>query len=109
MSKNRRRDLERIARMCDALSNFHRLKIFNRLVDCRESGTRWDVNDPVPCCVGEITKDLGIVPSTASHHIKELSNAGLITLERNGQRVICLVNPAALHEIVDFFSSKLAK
>ena len=105
MPKNQ--NLERISLMCDALSNIHRLTIFNRLVNCQTPDAHWKADDLVPFCVGEISKDLGIVPSTASHHIKELANSELITLKRDGQRIICTINPDATRELIDYFASVL--
>jgi SAM-dependent methyltransferase len=44
-------------------------------------------------CVGELGQDLGIVGSTISHHIKELRRAGLIRRERQGQKIVCWIDP----------------
>lgn len=55
-------------------------------------------------CVGELGKDLGIAPSTVSHHIKELYRAGLIKMERRGQNVECSVNPEMLSALALFFN-----
>jgi len=55
--------------------------------------------------VGELGKDLGIVPSTVSHHIKELHRSGLIRVERKGQNVECWVSPEAVNELAAFFNS----
>jgi DNA-binding transcriptional ArsR family regulator len=38
-----------------------------------------------------------------SHHIKELSRAGLIRMERRGQHVDCWVEPAVVEELSRFF------
>lgn len=41
------------------------------------------------------------VASTVSFHLKELKNAGLITMERRGRHMLCAIVPsavAALHE-----------
>ena len=54
-------------------------------------------------CVGELGQDLGIVASTISHHIKELRQAGLIRMERRGQKMECWIDPETLSALRDFF------
>ena len=67
--------------MFKALSNPNRLKIFMRLTSCCLPGTVTSINPGTGeagcACVGELGQDLDIVPSTISHHIKELRQAGL--------------------------------
>lgn len=53
--------------------------------------------------VGELGKDLDIVPSTLSHHMKELRRAGLIKMRRSGQRIECWVDPGIIKELEGFF------
>ena len=110
MSNNREKDAPKFAEIFKALSNPNRLKIFLRLIDCcpPESGPfpmAGDVDQAQGCtCVGDLGLDLGIVPSTISHHIKELRRAGLIRVERNGQRVECSFDPETLAALRGFFS-----
>lgn len=63
----------------------------------------------MPTCVGEIGKNLGIVPSTVSHHLRELRRAGLIRMERRGQKVECSVDPETLQTLARFFSGLAEK
>ena len=79
-----------------ALSNPHRLRIFLRLLENWPESCCSKDDSGVCECIGEVSKDLGIVPSTVSHHIKELERAGLIDLERDGQRVRCRVDPEGI-------------
>jgi ArsR family transcriptional regulator len=88
--------------MFKALSNPNRLSIFLRLVSCCAPGTSCSVHAKGCECVGELGKDLGIAPSTVSHHIKELSRAGLIRMERRGQNVECWADPETLNALVTF-------
>jgi len=82
--------------MLKALSNPNRLKIFLRLLTCCAADTVCDITSVHGECVGELGKDLDISASTVSHHIKELSHAGLIILERKGKFVTCRANTGAL-------------
>ena len=54
-------------------------------------------------CVSDLGTDLGIAPSTVSHHLKELRRAGLIRMQRSRQNVECWVDPGSLDELADFF------
>jgi ArsR family transcriptional regulator len=103
---NYRNDIEGLANVFKALSNPHRLRIFLRLLEGCPEGCCYTDDSGMRACVGEVGKDLGIVPSTVSHHIKELDRAGLIDLERDGQRVLCRVNPEAI-SILNSFNDRL--
>jgi ArsR family transcriptional regulator len=111
MSKHKTIDVERLAETCRVLSNPHRLRIFMRLVDCH--GTRpvsreaKDADELVGACAGELGKDLGIAPSTVSHHLKELRVAGLIRMERRGKRIDCGVDREVLRELSELFTNRL--
>lgn len=94
--------IERYAAAFKALGNPHRLKIFTKLITCCTPGTKAYCEDNT-ACVGDLGQDLGIVPSTVSHHIKELKNAGLIKVERQGKNVISWVDPKMLAELSRFF------
>ena len=104
MSKSQILELDRLAKMFKALSNPNRLKIFLRLVSCCCSGTVCAIKekDERPT-VGELCDETCVGVSTVSHHLKELSNSGLIHMERKGQRVLCWADPAAVEEIGKFF------
>ena len=109
MSKSRESNLEEFAEIFKALSNPNRLRIFLRLLACCAPGTiaehmNCKIDSQGCACVGELGQDLGIVPSTISHHIKELRRAGLIRMERKGQKIDCSIDPEQLEALQRFFS-----
>jgi len=92
--------------MFKALANPNRLRIFLKLSKCCRPGVKSDIplgRGEACACVGDLGKDLGIVPSTVSHHIKELHTAGLISMQREGQTIMCSVAPGVVDELADFF------
>ncbi len=97
-------EVERLAEVFRALSNPNRLRILLRLITCCAPGTVYRIEPGTGSYVGDLGKKLDIVPSTVSHHIKELRRAGLIRMKRAGQRIECWVDPEALKEVSRFFS-----
>ena len=106
MSNNQNDKVEKFSEIFKALSNPNRLKIFLRLVSCCVPGTVWSFEAQESTYVGDVAKDLEIVPSTVSHHIKELRQAGLIKMKRSGQKIECWVDPKALKDLEGFFQVK---
>jgi len=53
----------------------------------------------VCCCVTGSVK----VSSTMSFHLKELRNAGLITMERRGKNMVCRVDREVLANLATYF------
>jgi ArsR family transcriptional regulator, arsenate/arsenite/antimonite-responsive transcriptional repressor len=103
MSNNQTDSVGKFSEIFKALSNPNRLKIFLRLVSCCVPGTVWSLEPKDIACVGDVAKDLEIVPSTVSHHIKELRQAGLIKMKRSGQKIECWVDPEVLKDLEGFF------
>ena len=98
---------ENINQICDifkALSNSHRLMLFQRLMNCCEPGTKCSPDEAMRFCVGELGEGLDIAPSTLSHHLKELNRAGLVQMERRGKNVECWVDPDVLTRLTNFFN-----
>ncbi len=100
-------DDPRLAEAFKALSNPNRLKIFQQLMNCCTPGTLCSAKTESKSCVGDLGNGLDIAPSTLSHHIKELSRAGLIRMERRGQHVDCWIDPGILEQLSQFFKSGL--
>lgn len=104
MSNSRIDEVDRVAGWCKALSNPHRLRIFLRVLSgCRQGEPCCPV-DEVRSCVGDLGRDLGIAPSTVSHHVKELRQAGLVRIERRGRSIECWADPECLGALAGFFS-----
>jgi ArsR family transcriptional regulator len=107
MSKYRTVNIEKLSGMFKALSNPQRLKIFIKLARCCA---------PVDCCildekgaqrcVGDLGGDLGLAPSTVSHHIKELRLAGLVNIQRKGQKIECWTSRDILLQLAGFFAEE---
>ena len=109
MSNIREERILEYAEKFKALSNPNRLKIFLRLVsECcvsiPEDELEGEVGSRGCACVGDIGKFLGIVPSTISHHLKELRQAGLIKMERRGQKMECWIDPETVTAMKAFFA-----
>ena len=79
-------DREEIERISKALGDETRLMIYEAI----RSGER------MYC--GELVSMRGVTPATVSHHLKILSEAGLIECRREGQFVYSEANPKTLEE-----------
>jgi ArsR family transcriptional regulator len=76
-----RSEIEKISK---ALADQTRLKIFEAIA----------ATDHMNC--GEIVSMRGVTPATVSHHLKILSEAGLIACRRNGQFVYSQAVPETI-------------
>jgi ArsR family transcriptional regulator len=101
MSNNKTASLQRLADMFKALANPHRLHIFLRLISCCPPGTRYNFDSEAGRYVGQLAEEVNVAPSTVSHHIKELRNAGLIKAVRRGKNIECWMDPDAVKELVE--------
>jgi ArsR family transcriptional regulator, arsenate/arsenite/antimonite-responsive transcriptional repressor len=82
----------RYADMLAALGSEARLRIVRLLLAAHPDGL----------VVGEIGSELGIPPSTLSHHLDKLKNEGLVSVRREGTFLCHTANTRALQEIVGF-------
>ena len=92
-----------LSAMFKALGDPTRLRIFEFLrAQCcpvAVEGETGDVRPLIGPTVGEVccnVTGLPTITSTVSFHLKELRQAGLITMERRGKNIICGVNRDAL-------------
>ena len=102
MSNYRNIDVQQLALAFKALAHPNRLKIYLQLLDCCIPGTACSVDEVQKCCAGDLGTNLEVAPSTLSHHIKELHQAGLVQMSRRGQHIDYWVDPDA-HEIMRRF------
>jgi DNA-binding transcriptional ArsR family regulator len=77
-----------------ALSQSNRLRLFRALVVAGHAGA-------TPT---EIGKRLKVAPATLSFHLKELTNAGLITQERNGRNLVYRADYPRMNELLAYLT-----
>jgi DNA-binding transcriptional ArsR family regulator len=92
MRKNEAEETTRYADMLAALGAEPRLRIVRLLLAAHPEGL----------VVGEIGSDLGIPPSTLSHHLDKLKNEGLVAVRRESTFLRYTADTATLQDIVGF-------
>jgi len=98
---------EHYAQVFKAISNPNRLKILLHFMRCCTPGTLCDEDQLQSFCVSEIGDVINVSQSTLSHHLKELTQVGLLQTERKGQKIYCSLNVDLLETIKLFFDTKL--
>ncbi len=94
--------IKKAASAFKALAHPHRLQIFLRLSQCCQN-RGCSADECVRLCVGELGEGLGIGQPTVSHHLKELTQAGLIRTNKAGQSTECWVTETTLDDLAQFF------
>lgn len=107
MSNNRSNELERLAAAFAALANPQRLRMFVTLATrcCAPASPTAARQRARFCCAGEVGRGLGLAASTVSHHLKELRQAGLMHVERQGRRIDCWASQETLGLLATFIAS----
>ena len=96
-------DLDAYIVIFKALSNPHRLQILLTAVEALRDQNEWICDHkPEAACEREYADSFDIAPSTMSHHLKELANAGLLTIRRDGQRIIWGLNKSGIRALQSF-------
>ena len=85
-------EIVRFADMFSAMGTGPRLRIMRTLLSAHPDGM----------VVGEIGVELGIPPSTLSHHLDKLKNEGLVKVRREGTYLWYSANSEALRELLGF-------
>jgi len=103
------------AAMFKALGDPTRLRIFEFLRSCCGPVSVGDTGEVRPVdgpTVGEVCCQVtGVerITSTISHHLKELRQAGLITMERRGKNMICGINQEAVAALAGYLADSAAE
>ena len=89
-------ELKTAAECLEKLGNPARLEIFRLLVRAGDRGL----------AVGEIQQHLRIPASTLSHHLAQLSRAGLLIQTREGRVLRCSPNWSLMDEVIGFLTAE---
>ena len=89
-------DRETAAARFSELGCTTRLRAVRHLVINREQGL----------AVGELQRILEVPPSTLSHHLAQLVNAGLVTQTREGRMIRCQADYAAMQALLGYLTEE---
>src|SRR5437588_6807427 len=92
MKKQEPEELARFADMLAAMGTEPRLRIIRLLLSAHPEGM----------VVGEIQTELGIPPSTLSHHLEKLKIEGLVKVRRESTFLRYSANTESLQELLNF-------
>ena len=101
--------------MCKALGDPTRARIFQFLLDCSCAvalGDKGEVRRVDGPTVGEVccrVTGSEKITSSVSFHLKELREAGLISMEKRGKHMLCAINRDALAKLADYFDNASKK
>lgn len=100
------KNINEMALAFKALSHPNRLQIYVELLQLREKIIASGSDKDCSCPLTEFMNKLNIGAPTVSHHIKELVNAKLIWVERQGKFMTCHLNNEMREELETFFNQK---
>ncbi|AKH32925.1 Helix-turn-helix domain protein [candidate division SR1 bacterium Aalborg_AAW-1] len=90
-----------ITKIMKALSNPYRLEIYLDLRNTKD-GKIFDAQHG-SCAIYSLCEKFQIGTSTISHHLKELEQANLIILKKNGKQLFATINPDTLQLVKNLF------
>lgn len=96
---------ETLARAFRALSSPHRLAIYLRLLRHADGSEGALVRS---CSLQTLIDRLDIGAPTISHHVKELVNAGLISVTREGKYIRCTLDEGMRARLAGVFAASLS-
>ncbi len=94
-------DTKQLSKIFKALSNPNRLELYLEIVKEYEATYETECSE---CFITDIIGNLKIGAPTISHHLKELTNAGLIETERKGKFLVASVNDETVDEVLKILS-----
>ena len=86
-----------------ALSNPNRLQMYLELLQQRQTVVDSGTEKECRCGLTELMTKLNVGAPTVSHHVKELVNARLIRVERQGKYLTCFLNEDMRRQLERFF------
>ena len=89
-------NLKELAKIFKALSNENRLEIYLEILKANEKS--FEDDQCCECFITDIMNKFNIGAPTISHHLKELSNAGLIFTEKKGKFLTAKINKDIANE-----------
>ncbi len=92
-------DDNKLAKAFKALSHPNRLQMYTEMLRQQSLQSR----ELKGCALTDFIKALNVGAPTVSHHVKELVNADLIRIERNGKYVNCFLNDVMCQQLKKFF------
>ena len=84
-----------VIKALSALAQASRLQIFRALVVAGDTGMS----------PGELAEQLQVLPNTLSFHLKELMNAGLVTQQRDGRRLLYRAGFAQMNAVMSYLTA----
>ncbi|RLU01609.1 ArsR/SmtB family transcription factor [Ketobacter sp.] len=96
-------DNRQLAKAFKALSHPNRLQIYQEIIQRRALSSQALAG----CALTDFINALNVGAPTVSHHIKELVNAELISVERQGKFVTCYLNEATYRNLQQFFQEQV--
>ncbi|MDP2229131.1 MAG: metalloregulator ArsR/SmtB family transcription factor [Moraxellaceae bacterium] len=94
------KELEKLARAFKALSNPNRLAIYLEVLQQYRAEMK-------SCGLAQLIDRLEIGAPTISHHTKELVDAGLISVQRDGRFILCTLDENMRERLGSFFARDL--
>ena len=93
----------KLSKILKALSNQIRLELYLQIARQNEA----DFDTGCECFITDIVGSLNIGAPTVYHHLKELSNADLITTERKGKFLTATINKNTIKEAIAILSESI--